>query len=122
MRCVELRSRSRGALSNNRDLAEYIVHMTLTFSSLILIRSLQSISRPILSSAPTSSNLSITRKMSDASKTKSENEWQAILTPEQVCLNAHQIRGFRLIASGRTVQGASFEGHRASWYRGVRAS
>jgi hypothetical protein len=60
--------------------------------------------------------------MSEASKTKSEGEWQAILTPEQVCLNAHHIRGLRLIASVRTVQGASFEGHRGSWHGGVRAS
>ena len=67
-----------------------IVHMTLTFSSLILIRaarsSVQSVSRPILSST-TPSKLAITRKMSDASKTKSEEEWQAVLTPEQVRLS-----------------------------------
>lgn len=65
------------------------VHMTLTFSSPILIRaarsSAQSIPRPILSSATIISKLSITRNMSDASKAKSEQEWRAILTPEQVC-------------------------------------
>ena len=65
--------------------------MTLRFSSLILIRvarsSLQPISRPILPSTPTPYKLATTRKMSDASKTKSEEEWRAILTPEQVCLS-----------------------------------
>jgi hypothetical protein len=68
--------------------------MTLTFpllTSAILIRaarsSLQSISRPILPSTPTPFKSVIIRKMSDASKTKSEEEWQAILTPEQVCFS-----------------------------------
>jgi len=65
--------------------------MTLAFSSLILMgaarSSLPSISRPILSSAPTTPKLAITRKMSDASKSKSDEEWRAILTPEQVCLS-----------------------------------
>ena len=59
--------------------------------------------------------------MSDASKAKSEAEWQAILTPEQVRLYQMPIT-FRLTVTWRTVQGASFEGHRASWNGGVRAS
>ncbi len=81
------------------------VHMTLTSSSLILTRaarsSFQSHSRSKLSSTPILFKLAIIRKMSDTSKTKSDEEWRAILTPEQVCLSqglsGYHIRGLRLM-------------------------
>ena len=65
-------------------------HMTMNLSSLISIgcaarSSLRSISRPTLSIAPTPSKLAIIRTMSDANKARSEEEWRAVLSPEQVC-------------------------------------
>src|SRR5258707_8559168 len=99
------------------------VHMTLTSSSLILTRaarsSFQSHSRSKLSSTPILSKLAIIRKMSDTSKTKSDEEWRAILTPEQVCLSqglSHP--GTPSHASEHAVQGAPLEGHRATWHGG----
>jgi len=59
--------------------------------------------------------------MSDASKAKSEEEWRAILSPEQVrpVIASHgPITVFT--QSTRVVQGAPDEGHRASWDGRVR--
>jgi hypothetical protein len=43
------------------------------------------IPHPTVLHRPTHFKSAIIRKMSDASKVKSDDEWQAILTPEQVC-------------------------------------
>ena len=69
--------------------AEASWHMTLTPPSLSLSRAARSsllyISRPTIFFAPTPFKSTVTiRKMSNASKTKSEEEWRAILSPEQV--------------------------------------
>ena len=63
-------------------LADASLHMTSSLSS--AARSFRYIYRPTLCVFPTHVTLTTVRRMSDASKTKSEDEWRAILTPEQV--------------------------------------
>ncbi|KAH9954743.1 hypothetical protein BC827DRAFT_1241262 [Russula dissimulans] len=67
--------------------------MTLTLSSLSCLArsSFRSLSRSTLISTPTHPKLTTVRRMSDATdtKVKSDEEWRAILSPEQVCVSVH---------------------------------
>lgn len=99
------------------------MHMTSGLPSLINVArsSSRSITRPILSITPTTSIKLLTiRKMSDSNKGKSEEEWRAVLSPEQVC-SPHRIREWTraYMRACVLVQGAPFEGHRARLYGGV---
>jgi hypothetical protein len=111
--------------------AEASWHMTLTPPSLSLSRAARSsllyISRPTIFFAPTPFKSTATiRKMSNPSKAKSEEEWRAILSPEQVRPSlSPQLVTFELPVSRkstRAVQGAPDEGHGATRDGRVRAS
>jgi len=74
--------------------------MTLTLSLSYLARSsFRSLSRPTLISTQTHPKLTTIRRMSDATgnKVKSDEEWQAILSPEQVCVRPSLCTLFLLI-------------------------
>jgi hypothetical protein len=126
---TDVLSRSRGTPSADHS-ACAIVHMTSGLPSLINVArrsSSRSISRPILSITPTTSIKFLTiRKMSDAIKGKSEEEWRAVLSPEQVrslqCAPiTSRMDSLAYMRACMIVQGAAVEGYRARLYGGVRA-
>ena len=103
-----------------RDSDQYLhnrMHIARSLARALLNSSLRS--SVSLKSISISVNLPSVRTMSDDSKAKSDDEWRAILSPEQVCSSHQNIRS-ALLQRICTVQSTPFEGYRTSWDGRVR--